>query len=84
MATQQLQSSNPRMRAHGGYPPLTRSEQRVAHLIAQGYTNREIADQLFVSYHTVGTHVRHIYDKLQVRSRVALTRLIIGRMAPAD
>jgi DNA-binding NarL/FixJ family response regulator len=84
VATQQLAQSGPRTRAHGDYPPLTPSEERVAQLVARGYTNREIADRLFVSHHTVGTHVRHIYDKLQVRSRVALTRLIIRQLALGD
>ncbi len=62
-------------------PPLTQSEERVAHLVAHGYTNREIAARLFLSHHTVDTHLRHVYQKLQVRSRVALTRLILA--APA-
>ena len=83
MATQPLAQSGFRMPAHLGFPPLTRSEERVAHLVARGYTNREIAERLFVSHHTVGTHVRHIYQKLQVRSRVALTRLVLGQK-PAD
>jgi DNA-binding CsgD family transcriptional regulator len=66
-----------------GNPPLTHSEERVARLVAHGYTNREIAARLFLSHHTVDTHVRHIYQKLQVRSRVALTRLIL-RVEPAN
>jgi DNA-binding NarL/FixJ family response regulator len=52
-------------------------------LVAHGYTNREIAARLFLSHHTVDTHIRHVYQKLQIRSRVALTRLIL-RLEPAN
>ena len=69
--------------ACSGNPPLTHSEERVARLVVHGYTNREIAARLFLSHHTVDTHLRHVYQKLQVRSRVALTRLIL-RLEPAQ
>jgi non-specific serine/threonine protein kinase len=49
--------------------PLSRRERDVAALIAQGLTNRQIADQLVISEWTVDTHVRHILTKLDVRSR---------------
>jgi DNA-binding CsgD family transcriptional regulator len=54
---------------------MTRSELAVARLVADGLTNREIADRLFVSPHTVSTHLRHVFAKLQINSRVDLTRL---------
>ncbi|WP_309221656.1 helix-turn-helix transcriptional regulator [Streptomyces sp. Act143] len=54
---------------------LTRSELGVVRLIAQGATNREAAERLFVSPHTVNTHLRHAFEKLGVRSRVQLARL---------
>ena len=38
--------------------------------VAEGRTNREIGQRLFISEKTVGVHVSHILDKLQVRSRV--------------
>jgi DNA-binding CsgD family transcriptional regulator len=56
-----------------GWPALTRAEVQVARLVTQGKTNREIAEHLFVSPHTVGTHLRHIFDKMGVKSRVQLT-----------
>jgi DNA-binding CsgD family transcriptional regulator len=60
--------------ARTGWPALTGTERQVAELIVVGRTNREIAEQLFVSPHTVNTHVRRIFEKLQVRSRVELIR----------
>ena len=58
-----------------GWESLTHAELQVARLAATGYTNRGIADRLFVSPHTVNTHLRHVFDKLDVRSRVNLTRI---------
>src|SRR5262249_20613089 len=46
-----------------GWGALTAAEQQVALLVADGKTNREIAEHLFVSPHTVSTHLRHIFDK---------------------
>ncbi|GHB11313.1 hypothetical protein GCM10010330_76690 [Streptomyces tendae] len=54
---------------------LSRSELGVARLIAHGATNREAAQRLFLSPHTVNTHLRHVFEKLGVRSRVQLARL---------
>lgn len=50
-------------------PLLTEREVQVLELVAQGYRSSEIAERLFISYHTVVHHVRNVYDKLQVRSR---------------
>jgi DNA-binding CsgD family transcriptional regulator/ketosteroid isomerase-like protein len=56
---------------------LTDAERRVAELASHGYSNREIAAEVFLSRHTVGSHLRHIFTKLDVRSRVELTRVVI-------
>jgi DNA-binding CsgD family transcriptional regulator len=58
---------------------MTKSELAVAQLAADGLTNREIADRLFVSPHTVNTHLRQVFAKLEVNSRVDLTRLATER-----
>jgi DNA-binding NarL/FixJ family response regulator len=50
-------------------PPLTEREREVLDLIAGGSTNREIAEQLFLSPHTVKEHTSSLYRKLQVRNR---------------
>jgi DNA-binding CsgD family transcriptional regulator len=59
-----------------GWESLTDAELQVARLAAAGYTNRGIADRLFVSPHTVNTHLRHVFGKLDIRSRVDLTRAV--------
>ncbi|WP_111764910.1 response regulator transcription factor [Nakamurella deserti] len=55
---------------------LPRSEQRVVQLVVQGLTNRQIAEQLFLSKHTVDSHLKSAFTKLGVRSRVELTVLV--------
>jgi DNA-binding CsgD family transcriptional regulator len=59
-----------RTRAEG----LTDAERRVAELVAQGHTNREVAASLFLGERTVASHLTHIYAKLGVRSRTELAR----------
>jgi len=66
-----------------GWTSLTRAEQSVVDLVAQGLTNREAASELFLSPDTVNTHLRHAFLKLGIRSRVELARLAAER-EPAD
>jgi len=58
-----------------GWAGLTPAELQVARLVADGATNREVAERLFVSPHTVSTHLRHAFAKLGIRSRVDLARM---------
>lgn len=60
-----------------GWASLTTSECAVARLVADGLTNREVADRLFVSPHTVNSHLRHMFTKLGINSRVELARLAL-------
>jgi DNA-binding CsgD family transcriptional regulator len=53
---------------------LTASERRVAYLVAEGRSNRQVADELFLSVKTVATHLTSVYAKLGVRSRTELAR----------
>lgn len=57
---------------------LTPREKQVAALVAQGASYQRIAAQLSISGHTVKNHVRHIFDKLDVNSRVELAVLAVG------
>ncbi|MEV6609494.1 LuxR C-terminal-related transcriptional regulator [Kutzneria sp. NPDC051319] len=58
-----------------GWGSLTGTEEKVARLVAHGLTNRQVAAELFVSPHTVGFHLRQIYRKLAIQSRVDLARI---------
>jgi DNA-binding CsgD family transcriptional regulator len=55
---------------------LTAAESRVAALVAQGRTNREVAAALFLGERTVESHLSHVYAKLGVRSRTELARAL--------
>ncbi len=59
-----------------GVASLTGRERQVADLAASRYTNPEIAAALFLSPKTVETHLRHIFNKLDVTSRVELARTV--------
>ena len=52
------------------FQTLSRREQEILEQLSRGFRYKEIADKFFVSVETVRTHVRNIYDKLQVNSRV--------------
>ena len=64
--------ARPRTEMLSGVESLTASELRVAKLAATGLTNREIAQQLFVTMKTVETHLRHCYQKLEIAGRTEL------------
>jgi DNA-binding CsgD family transcriptional regulator len=58
-----------------GWAALTDSELAVVRLVADGLTNREAAERLYISPHTVDGHLRHAFEKLEINSRVMLTRI---------
>ena len=60
-----------------GWDSLTAAELRTARLVARGLTNRGIADEELLSHHTVDSHLKHVFTKLGIRSRVELTRLVL-------
>src|SRR5580658_964205 len=60
--------------AHG-WAAMTDSELAVVRLVADGLTNREVAERLYISPHTVDGHLRHAFEKLGINSRVTLTRI---------
>ena len=55
-----------------GLEALTASERRIAELAAEGLTNREIAQTLFVTARTVEGHLTNVFNKLDVKARTAL------------
>jgi DNA-binding CsgD family transcriptional regulator len=68
-----------RGRATFGWDSLTDTERGVAAIIAEGVTNREAAARLYLSRHTIDYHLRQIFRKLGVTSRVEMTRLVVER-----
>jgi DNA-binding CsgD family transcriptional regulator len=73
-ARQELLASGarPRPRQTRGREGLTPSERRVAALAREGFSNREVAQTLFLSPKTVEMHLSHIYRKLGIRGRIEL------------
>jgi DNA-binding CsgD family transcriptional regulator len=69
--------------ARSGWAALTDSELTVVGLVVQGLTNREVAERLFVSPHTVNTHLRHVFEKLKLNSRVELASVAARHGIPA-
>jgi DNA-binding CsgD family transcriptional regulator len=63
-------------RAKTGLDSLTDSELKVVHLIAEGATNRAVAQQLHLSPHTVKTHVHNAFAKLGITSRAQLAQIM--------
>jgi DNA-binding CsgD family transcriptional regulator len=65
-------------RAKTGWDSLTDAELKVVNLIAQGATNRSVAQQLHVTPHTVKAHLHNAFAKLGINSREQLTQLMRG------
>jgi DNA-binding CsgD family transcriptional regulator len=75
-AAAELDRVSGRRAAPGG--GLTPGERRVAELVAAGLSNKQVAEQLYLSVTTVDSHLRGVYAKLGVRSRAQLTRRLGG------
>jgi DNA-binding CsgD family transcriptional regulator len=65
-----------------GWASLTDGELRVVASVAQGMSNRSIAEELHLSRHTVDAHLKHVYLKLDIHSRVQLTVLALQHGFP--
>jgi DNA-binding CsgD family transcriptional regulator len=62
-----------------GWSSLTGCELSVTEFVSLGFTNREIATQMSLSCHAVDSHLRHIFDKLGIGSRVQLVRVVFAQ-----
>jgi DNA-binding CsgD family transcriptional regulator len=65
-------------RPASGWTSLTDSELAVVRLVVAGQTNRQIAAQLFLSANTISSHLRRVFSKLGISSRVELVRLFVA------
>jgi DNA-binding NarL/FixJ family response regulator len=73
-----VQSFQKPLPAAGNTDNLSPRESEVLDLLAKGYLYKEIADKMGLSYATVHTHIRHIYEKLHVRSRTEAVARHLG------
>ncbi len=65
-----------RHRPAHGWESLTATERAVSRLVGEGLTNGAVAKRLYISPHTVNTHLRHVFAKLDVSNRVALAAVV--------
>ena len=75
-ARDELDAAGARLPRAASKVPLTPQEERIAHLVAEGLTNKEIALRLVISTKTVEGHLRNIFEKLGVRSRTQVARAV--------
>src|SRR6476659_2562009 len=64
-----------------GWDSLTDTERAITDLVAEGLSNRQVASRVFLSTHTVAFHLRHVFWKLGVTSRVQLARMAAEQTA---
>lgn len=72
-----------RSRPTAGWQSLTTTEGRVAELVAEGLTNPQVGERLFVSKRTVQTHLYNIFAKLGVQNRTELAAEVVRRRTEA-
>ena len=72
-ATPELDSVDSAIESKPQRTGLTRAEQGVAELVVEGLTNKQMAEELFVSHYTIDSHLRSIFKKLGVSLRLNLS-----------
>lgn len=79
-----LSTPKEREPADSGWARLTERERTVALLAGQAFTNQQIAHRLRISPHTVNFHLRQVFKKLSIDSRVSLARIVPARPSIVD
>jgi DNA-binding NarL/FixJ family response regulator len=84
-AARELAATGERVRKQtpSNVDPLTPQETQIAKLAAEGYTNREIGGQLFISHRTVGYHLAKVFTKLDIKNRAQLHGAFDGAASTA-
>jgi DNA-binding NarL/FixJ family response regulator len=83
IARRVVESFRQKSRARDNTISLTAREEETLLLLSKGYSNKEIADRLSLGIETVRSHLKHIYEKMHVRSRAgAVARYISGKTSP--
>jgi len=67
-----------------GWESLTETERALSELVAQGLNNQQVANRMYISVHTVASHVRQIFRKLNIDSRVELARIVVQQAQETD
>jgi DNA-binding CsgD family transcriptional regulator len=70
-----------RQRPAAGWESLTPTEAQVVEFVSEGLTNPQIGERMFISRATVKVHLAHIFQKLGVKTRAALTAQAVRREA---
>ena len=69
-------------RPETGWDSLTDTERSISDLVSEGLSNQEVANRKYVSMHTVAFHLRQVFRKLGISSRVELARIVIEHAGP--
>ena len=81
--TMVLRSRGARLRPATGWASLTPTEREVVALVAEGRSNPDVADRLFMSRSTVKTHLNHVFVKLGVATRAELAAAYVHEVGSA-
>jgi DNA-binding CsgD family transcriptional regulator len=65
-----------------GWQSLTDTERTASELVAQGLSNKQVAAQMYISVNTVAFHLRQIFRKLHIGSRLELARIVMQQAQP--
>jgi DNA-binding NarL/FixJ family response regulator len=82
IARRVVESFRQRAKARDDFVRLTTREEEVLVMLSKGYSNKEIADRIELSVDTVRSHLKHIYEKMHVRSRAeAVARYMTSKLS---